>query len=159
MTSVGTVQLASPVEEGTRTRTICWNYPLCTPAQLWMCEMVISASAPPFVMLARLNRHMLVWVSLGRRWNGRAGKNRPSLCLSFFSTKQAERLVSTRGVLLWYVLIFSRLTTSNVSNLFYRSTAREGCIKRRMGMVVCGNMQRLGQYVWKRVSFFGASLA
>ena len=80
----GDRQLASPVEEGTRTRTTCWNYPLCTPAQLWMCEMVISASAPPFVMLARFNRHMLVWVSLGRRWKGRAGKNRPSLCLSFF---------------------------------------------------------------------------
>ena len=61
-------------------------------------------------MLARFNRHMLVWVSMGRRWNARAGKNRPSLCLSFFSTKQVERLVSTRGVWLRYVLIFSRLT-------------------------------------------------
>ena len=111
----GDRQLASPVEECTWTRTICWNYPLCTPAQLWMCEMVISAYAPPFVMLARFNRHMLVWVSMGRRWNATAGKKRPSLCLSFFSTKQAERLVSTRGVWLWYVLIFSRLTFQTCS--------------------------------------------
>ena len=44
-------------------------------------------------------------------------------------------------------LMRAYIFTSNVSNLFYRSTAREGCIKRRMGMVVCGNMQRLGQHM------------
>jgi len=85
------------------------------PSSTWMCEMVISAYAPPFVMLARFNRHMLVWVSMERQWNATAGKKRPSLCLSFFSTKQVERLVSTRGVWLWYVLIFSRLTFQTCS--------------------------------------------
>ena len=60
----------------------------------------------------------------------------------FYKTSRTTR--EYKGSL---TLIRAYFFTSNVSNLFYRSTAREGCIKRRMGMVVCGNMQCLGQHM------------
>lgn len=68
-------QLWRITEEGTRTMTMHWNYSLCTPSQLWMWEMDISASGQHFSIPTCSHIVYIAWGSMGRWWNATEVEN------------------------------------------------------------------------------------